>query len=227
MYRLTVLLMAGGLVLGGIQASWAQPAPPPPPRPLAPAQLMPLGQPTPSASGTVQQYLLTPHGEVEGLLLTDGTMVRFPPHLSAALASTVKPGDAVTVAGFVVAATAQERAVKALTITNTATGQTVTDQPPAGRPLPPELRGLTRTPLTVSGTVAHLNVNDHGDVDGLILSTGEQVKVRPHNGATVAMLLGQQPGATVQASGYGTRNAFGTVVDADTLTVGSQTIALR
>jgi hypothetical protein len=190
-------------------------------------QPTPLGQPTPTVSGTVQQYLLTPHGEVEGLLLTDGTIVRFPPHLSAVLASTVKPGDAVTVAGFLVAATAEERAVKALTITNTATGQTVTDQPPAGRPLPPELRGLTLTPLTVSGIVAHLIMNDHGDVDGFILSTGEQVKFRPPNGATVVMLLGQQPGATVQASGYGTRNAFGTTVDADALTVGSQTIALR
>jgi hypothetical protein len=189
--------------------------------------VLPLGQPTPTVSGTVQQYLLTLPGEVEGLLLSDGTIVRFPPHLNAALTAAVKPGDAVTVAGFMVAATAQERAVKALTITNTATGQTVTDQPPTGRPLPPELRGLSLTPLTVSGTVAHMNVNDHGDVDGLILSTGEQVKVRPHNGATVVMLLGQQPGATVQASGYGTRNAFGTVVDADTLTVGSQTIALR
>ena len=111
MDRLIVLLMAGGLVLGGMQASWAQPAPPPPPRPLVPMQPTPLGQPTPTVSGTVQQYLLTPHGEVEGLLLTDGTIVRFPPHLSAALASTVKPGDAVTVAGFVAAATAQERAV--------------------------------------------------------------------------------------------------------------------
>ncbi len=227
MYRFIVLLMAGGLVLGSMQASWAQPAPPPPPRPLAPGQPMPLGQPTPTVSGTVQQCLLTPHGEVEGLLLTDGTIVRFPPHLSAALESTVKAGDTVTVAGFLVAATAQGRAVKALTITNTATGQTVTDQPPAGRPLPPELRGLTLTPLTVRGTMAHLIVNDHGDVDGFILSTGEEVKFRPHNGTTVVMLLGQQPGATVQASGYGTRNAFGTVVDADALTVGSQTIALQ
>ena len=40
-----------------------------------------------------------------------------------------------------------------------------------------------------------------------------EVKFRPHNGTTVVMLLGQQPGATVQASGYGMRNAFGTVVD--------------
>src|SRR6266566_8509335 len=205
--------MAAALVLGAMQPSWAQPGPPPPSRPPSPVQPMPLGQPTPTVSGSVQQYLLTPHGEVEGLLLTDGTIVRFPPHLSAALTSTVKAGDAVTVAGFLMAATAEERAVKALTITNTATGQTVTDQPPAGRPMPPELRGLTLTPLTVRGTVAHLIVNDHGDVDGFILSTGEEVKFRPHNGTTVVMLLGQQPGATVHASGYGTRNAFGTVVD--------------
>jgi hypothetical protein len=133
----------------------------------------------------------------------------------------------VTIMGFLVAATTEGRAVKALTITNMATGQTVADQPPAGRPLPPELRGLTLTPLTVRGTVAHLNVNDHGNVDGLILSSGEQVKFPPPNGANVVMLLGQQSGAMVQASGYGTRNAFGTVVDADAISVGSQTIALR
>src|SRR5919197_6405161 len=116
MYRLIVLLMAVGLVLGAMQPSWAQPAPPPPPRPPAPVQPMPPGQPTPTVSGTVQQYLLTPHGEVEGLLLTEGTIVRFPPHLSAALTSTVKPGDVVTVAGVFMSATRQGQIVKALTM---------------------------------------------------------------------------------------------------------------
>src|SRR6266511_4334573 len=116
MYRLIVLLMAVGVLLGALQPSWVQPAP---------------VQPTPTLSGTVQQYLLTPHGEVEGLLLTDGT--------------------AVTITGFLGPVMPQGRAVKALTITNTATGQTVVDQPPTSRPLPPDQRGLTRTPLTVSG----------------------------------------------------------------------------
>jgi hypothetical protein len=217
MYRLMILTMAVGLVLGSARYTWTQPLP----TPAAPAQS------PPSVSGTVQQYLLTPHGEVDGLLLSDGTVVKFPPHLGAALASNVKPGDTVTAIGFLGPITPQGRAIKTLTITNTATGQTVVDQPPPSRPLPPDQRGLTRVPLTVSGTVAHVLVNDHGDVDDLILSTGEQVKFRPHNGTAVVMLLGQQPGATVQASGYGTRNAFGTVVDADTLMVGNQTIALR
>ena len=44
-----------------------------------------------------------------------------------------------------------------------------------------------------------------------------EVKFWPDNGTTVVMLLGQQPGVIVQASGYGTHNAFETVVDADAL----------
>src|SRR5437867_7153735 len=173
-----------------------------------------LAQTTPSVAGVVQQYLLSPHGEVEGLLLADGTVVKFPKHLGVALASSVRPTDQVTVVGFLGTATPQGRAVKALTITNTRTGQALMDQPPATRPLPPEFRGLTRTALTVNGTVARFLVNPNGEVDGLILSGGEQVKFRPRQGALAFMMLSQQPGVPVMAFGYGTRNAFGTVVDA-------------
>ena len=41
-------------------------------------------QETPSITGTVQQYFLNPHGEVEGILVKEGTVVHFPPHLGAA-----------------------------------------------------------------------------------------------------------------------------------------------
>ena len=185
-----------------------------------------LAQTTPSVTGVVQQYLLSPHGEVEGLLLADGTVVRFPKHLGVALASSVRPTDQVTVVGFLGTATPQGRAVKALTISNSRTGQTLTDQPPDGRPLPPESRGLFRTPLTVGGTVARFLVNPGGEIDGLILNGGEQVKFNPRHGALAFMLLSQHPGTQVMASGYGTRNAFGTVVDAQMLTAAGQTIQL-
>src|SRR5216684_3827199 len=85
-------------------------------------------QTTPSVSGTVQQYLLNPHGELEGILLKEGAVVRFPPHLSAALAATIKPGDAVTVVGFFGPTTSYGQAVKALSITNAKTAQMVIDQ---------------------------------------------------------------------------------------------------
>ena len=200
---------------------------PSPTTPGAAAQPPPFGgSSAPSVAGRVEQYLLTPHGEVEGLLLADGTAVRFPPHLGVMLASTVRSGDNVSSVGFLGPGTSYGRALKALTITNTATGQTVVDQPPTSRPLPPHLRGLAQVPLSVSGTVSHFLTNPKGDVDGLVLATGEQVKFKPHHGALILTLLGRTGGA-ITASGYGARNAFGTVVAAESITVGTQTISLR
>ncbi len=63
--------------------------------------------------------------------------VRFPPHMGAALRAIVKPGDRVSVLGFVAPTTAYGRAVKALTISNIETNQSVVDQPPAVPPPPP------------------------------------------------------------------------------------------
>jgi len=177
-----------------------------------------------SVTGTVQQYLLTPHGEVDGVLLTDGTVARFPPHLGTALAGIAKPGDEVAVVGFLGPTTPHGRAIKARTITNKKNGQSVVDHPPSTPPLPPDKRGLTST-LTVQGTVARLLVNDKGDVDGLILVGGEQVKFPPPNGPVVAKML-EEGKKTVEASGNGTTNTFGTVVDAMSLSMDGQAVPL-
>jgi hypothetical protein len=179
----------------------------------------------PSLTGTVQQYLLTPDGEVNGVLLQDGTVVKFPPHLGASLALIAQPGDTVAVVGILGAGNQYGRAIKVLTITNSKTGQSLVDRPPSTKPLPPDRRGLTLQPLSVSGSVAGLLVNHKGDVDGLILSGGEQVKFPPHNGSTVAMMLGQEQ-ETVVASGYGARNAYGTVVEALSLSIAGQAVPL-
>ncbi len=37
----------------------------------------------PATKGTVKQYTLTPRGDVDGLILNDGTEVKLPPHLRA------------------------------------------------------------------------------------------------------------------------------------------------
>ncbi len=179
----------------------------------------------PSVTGTIRQYLLSPHGEIEGVLLEDGTVVRFPPHLGATLAGIAKPGDEVAVVGILGPVTSYGRAIKAFTISNKKSGQSVVDRPPSGPPLPPERRGLTRRPLTVRGAVSRLLVNDKGDVDGLILIGGEQVKFPPHHGAAVARLLGQEE-KMVEASGNGAQNAFGTVVEAMSLSIDGQRVSL-
>jgi hypothetical protein len=50
--------------------------------------------------GVVAQYLMNPDGFVEGLLLANNTIIRFPPHLGQVLTQTVSPQDIVRVEGF-------------------------------------------------------------------------------------------------------------------------------
>lgn len=53
----------------------------------------------PETKGTVGRFLINPHGDADGLLLKDGKEVHFPPHLSAAGLTVLKPGDHVKVRG--------------------------------------------------------------------------------------------------------------------------------
>jgi hypothetical protein len=57
-------------------------------------------QQLPAIQGQVAQYSLTPRGDVDGVILQDGTQVHLPPHLGAQLVQAVKPGDTVTIRGL-------------------------------------------------------------------------------------------------------------------------------
>jgi len=76
-----------------------------------------------------------------------------------------------------------------------------------------------------AGTIHTHLVNGRGDVDGLILSSGEQVRFSPRVGDLV---VAAEQGATTQVSVEGTvvRNERGTVIRPTQITVGNQTIAL-
>ena len=91
---------------------------------------------------------------------------------------------------------------------------------PASSPAPtPEI-------FKATGTVRTHLVNGHGDVEGLILSSGEQVRFSPKVGKLV--VAAEQEGATAQVSveGTGVRNERGTVIRPAQITVGNQTISL-
>src|SRR5579863_6557765 len=84
----------------------------------------------PESRGRVKQYTLTPRGDVDGLILADGTEVKLPPHLSAQIVYAIRPGDEVSIRGL------RARAVPlvdAASITNISTGRGVADNgPPRG-----------------------------------------------------------------------------------------------
>src|ERR1700733_2698570 len=50
--------------------------------------------------GIVKAFKMAPGGDLEGMVLTDGTEIHVPPHLSAQLAAAVHQSEAVRVRGF-------------------------------------------------------------------------------------------------------------------------------
>jgi|HubBroStandDraft_1064217.scaffolds.fasta_scaffold3289062_1 hypothetical protein len=69
-----------------------------------------LGELSHVTSG-VDHFLVNPHGDTDGLVLTNGLEVHFPPHFSAEVLAAVRAGDRVTVYGVVPRATAMLTAV--------------------------------------------------------------------------------------------------------------------
>jgi hypothetical protein len=53
----------------------------------------------PSFSGKVQQFTLSPRGEIDGVLLTDGTVLHLPPEAAANMRSLLQPGRAIVAQG--------------------------------------------------------------------------------------------------------------------------------
>jgi hypothetical protein len=92
-----------------------------PPAPLYDPRQLPAEQ------SQVRQFTLTPRGDIDGLILTDGTEVKIPPHLSTEIAYSIKPGDTVTIHGLHAAALPL---VQAVSISDEATGRTVIDDGP-------------------------------------------------------------------------------------------------
>ena len=198
-------LTAAAAFVAILAAAPAHAVPPPPAAPPAPGAATDAPQ---VAQGVVQRMLMNPYGELDGLRLADGTVVKFPPHLSAALTAAAKPGDAVRIIGRV----ESPGTVKADAIVNTTNGQTVYDQPPAvgvGRPLPPHLRAQALRPQQVEGKVDAVLTGPRGEANGVILTDGSIVRFPPDS-----LRVPVQPGAPFAADGVGTRNDVGVSIEA-------------
>lgn len=155
----------------------------------------------PVTTGTVAQYLPTPRGDVDGLLLTDGTEVHVPPHLSTELVFAVRPGDKVTIHGLHARAA---KLVAAAEVTNDATHVTVAWSGPR--------HGPDQRLLKVQGTVKAPLYGPRGDINGVLLDDGTVVHLPPPEAQKQAELLAV--GKTVVASGDGYSGPLGKSLDA-------------
>lgn len=229
------VLLGGTAILALSAAALAQNPPQPPGSQLAPAALQtPLYDPQqlPAQRGQVQQFTLTPRGDIDGLILSDGTEVKTPPHLSTQIAYAIKPGDTVTIHGLHAAALPL---VQAVSIADDATGHMVIDNGPpvSGRgpaaPPPPIATatsaggpppGLTEVQSRVRMTLH----GPQGDVNGALLDDGTIVRLPPPEAYRFAGLL--QPGQTIVAEGTELVTAIGKVLDAQQIGASREQLSL-
>ena len=177
------LLGASMIVIGSSRMALAQTAPP--------------GEPT-EVKGTVLKYSLTPRGNVDGLIMTDGTEVRLPPHAQTQIVFAVRPGDAVTIQGV---KTVANPVVTAVSLTNDATGAVVDARPP-GPPQP--LDDESRIKLQLHGP--------DGRLDGVLLEDGAIVRLPPPDAEQDA--AGLAVGQPLFARGDGVATPLGKVIAA-------------
>jgi hypothetical protein len=166
-------------------------------------------QQLPAQRGQVQQFTLMPRGDIDGLILSDGTEVKTPPHLSTEIAYSVKPGDTVTVHGLRAAALPL---VQAVSVTDEPTGRTIVDNGPPGpgrgpSPASGAIPGLSE----VQGRVRMTLHGPRGDVNGALLEDGTALRLPPPEADRFANLL--QPGQALVAEGDAFASALGKVVE--------------
>lgn len=173
-------------------------------------------------TGTVQQYLLNPEGKVEGLLLKNGLQVKFPPHLSKQLTSSIALGAEVRITGIAGTATRFGQEVRAIQISNQHQQTIIAESPTTPSLLPVNKASYTR--LSAEGTAQHWLVGHRGELNGLILASGVEVKFPPHVGEQLIDLI--RGNDKIQVRGFGSRNSYGEVIEATELTANGQNVAI-
>ena len=191
--------------------------------PLPPPASAPGGQKV-DISGTVKAFTLTPVGDIEGIILTNGFEIHVPPHLTEQVAAAVRPGESVAARGW---STGVPNFIVATSLTGQH-GQSVVDHgpPPSGMrppPPPPGQAAPGAQMATVQGPILQALHGPRGDANGAILDDGTTLKLPPPSAWQFASLL--QPGQSVVAQGWTLSNSYGRVVDVQSINSAQPTAA--
>ena len=205
----TPVLLAGMLL--GLAGAPAMAQAPREPGPVARHEKGPPLLPSSTVEGKVTRYLVTPIGDVEGVLLDNGTVGRVPPHMANELVETAKIGDAVKIEGV------REElgsSFRVYSLTNIQSKQTLVRRKKSWTELslPGAVRSMGRKELVANGTVQTLLTGPRGDPQGVILDNGTIVRFRKD--AVYAASAQMKIGAKLAAKGYGTENDYGRALDA-------------
>lgn len=80
-----------------------------------------------TVQGTVQDFTTAPKGEVDGLILSDGTAIHWPPHMAQQFSGIVAKGDKVKAVGRMANDPKGGTKLETATLTNLRTGKSQTN----------------------------------------------------------------------------------------------------
>ena len=166
-----------------------------------------------SLRGIAVRYLINPFGEVDGLFLDDGTLVKMPPHMSADVAELIKPGDAVAFQGT----PEGESGFEAYSITNIASDHTLLRREPVwnGKVMPRELRLAELKKLSVTGKIERIITGKRGEPRIILLVDGTNVRLLEDTASGAYPLI--SAGAPFAARGSGTETRYGRSLEASAI----------
>lgn len=93
----------------------------------------------------------------------------------------------------------------------------------ADKPAPPKPAGEA---MTANGAIQQFLVTMRGDIDGVILTSGEQIRFSPKVGEQI-ISNGVQTSSPVQVEGLGIKNERGTILQATRMTIGNQAFTIN
>ena len=162
----------------------------------------------PETRGKVTQFLLNPHGDLDGLILNtaDGKwQVHFPPHMSKQVVKHIAVGNTIRVRGV---KPRDADVIAAVSLTSQQGAELIDEGPQHHGPKPEKPEGK---PMDVQGEITMSLYGPKGELRGALLDDGTSLRVPPHAAAELAAYL--TPGAFVQAWGHGVKNKYGQTID--------------
>jgi hypothetical protein len=166
-------------------------------------------------SGTFERFLINPRGDADGMILTDGTEVHFPPHMGAEVCAAIRASEKTTVkvrgvrprGGDLIAAVAIEAADGKRIVDNGPPKRHDDEEKPRKHATKPN-----REPTEAEGIVRRLLHGPKGEARGALLEDGRIIRVPAHEADRIAHLV--SPGQTLAVRGEGLASALGTVIEA-------------
>jgi hypothetical protein len=163
----------------------------------------------PEAKGTVERFLLNPHGEIDGFVMNGETpapiLVHTPPHMGAELTRHVKAGDVVGVRGV----RPRKGDVIAAVAVTSANGTHIIDRGPDDEREHPEHE---KKKMSAEGAVRLSLFGPKGELRGALLADGTAIRIGPKEAEQIAGLLA--PNARIAVRGEGVETKHGRVVGA-------------